>query len=67
MTLRTALAALVVVASTMLSATHAQTPSVLAQQPTLSATEIVFVFAGDLWSVPRAGGELALSEDCADA
>ena len=30
---------------------------VLAQQPTLSATQIVFVFAGDLWSVPRQGGE----------
>lgn len=29
----------------------------LAQQPALSATQIVFVFAGDLWSVPRGGGE----------
>jgi tricorn protease len=29
----------------------------LAQQPALSATEIVFVFAGDLWSVPRSGGD----------
>ena len=29
----------------------------LAQQPTLSATQIVFVFAGDLWSVPREGGD----------
>ena len=29
----------------------------LAQQPALSATQIVFVFAGDLWSVPRAGGD----------
>ncbi len=28
----------------------------LAQQPALSATQIVFVFAGDLWSVPRQGG-----------
>jgi len=36
----------------------AQTPPpVLAQQPTLSATEIAFVFAGDLWSVARTGGE----------
>jgi len=26
------------------------------RQPTLSRTQIVFVFAGDLWSVPRAGG-----------
>jgi tricorn protease len=29
----------------------------LAQQPALSATHIVFVFAGDLWMVPRAGGD----------
>jgi tricorn protease len=29
----------------------------LLQQPTLSRTHIVFVFAGDLWSVPREGGE----------
>jgi tricorn protease len=34
----------------------AQTAPVLAQQPTLSATDVVFVFAGDLWSVPRTGG-----------
>ncbi|PYV09184.1 MAG: protease [Acidobacteria bacterium] len=31
-------------------------PPLLAQQPALSATQIVFVFAGDLWSVPRQGG-----------
>src|SRR2546426_3615325 len=29
----------------------------LMQQPTLSKTNIVFVFGGDLWSVPRMGGE----------
>ena len=29
----------------------------LLQRPTLSRTEIVFAHAGDLWSVPRAGGE----------
>ena len=29
----------------------------LAQQPALSATEIVFAFAGDLWTVPRVGGD----------
>ncbi len=29
----------------------------LLQQPTLSETQIVFVYAGDLWSVPREGGE----------
>ena len=28
----------------------------LLQQPTLSRSHIVFVFAGDLWSVPREGG-----------
>jgi tricorn protease len=36
----------------------AQTTSpILAQQPALSANSIVFVFAGDLWTVPRQGGE----------
>jgi tricorn protease len=34
---------------------HAQSPLLL-QHPTLSATEIAFVYGGDLWSVPRAGG-----------
>jgi tricorn protease len=29
----------------------------LLQKPTLSRTDIVFVFAGDLWIVPRAGGQ----------
>jgi tricorn protease len=29
----------------------------LVQKPTLSATQIVFVYAGDLWSVPRGGGD----------
>src|SRR5690348_14789659 len=29
---------------------------ILAQHPTLSKTRIVFSFAGDLWSVPREGG-----------
>ncbi len=30
---------------------------VLLQKPALSKTHIVFVYAGDLWSVPRAGGD----------
>jgi tricorn protease len=30
---------------------------VLSQKPTLSRTHIVFVYAGDLWSVAREGGE----------
>ena len=29
----------------------------LVQKPTLSKTDIVFVYAGDLWSVPREGGD----------
>ena len=29
----------------------------LLQKPALSRTHIVFVYAGDLWTVPRAGGE----------
>jgi tricorn protease len=35
----------------------AENVPLLAQQPALSATQIVFVFAGDLWSVPRQGGD----------
>ncbi|MBI4873936.1 MAG: PD40 domain-containing protein [Acidobacteria bacterium] len=31
----------------------------LLQRPALSKTHIVFVYAGDLWSVPRAGGDAA--------
>src|SRR5688500_3588199 len=38
------------------SARNDSGPQLLAQQPTLSATQIVFVFAGDLWSVSRQGG-----------
>src|SRR5690348_16292740 len=29
----------------------------LLQKPTLNKTHIVFVYAGDLWSVPRTGGD----------
>ncbi|MBM3792411.1 MAG: hypothetical protein FJW35_18970, partial [Acidobacteria bacterium] len=29
----------------------------LLQDPTLSRTQIAFAYAGDLWVVPRAGGE----------
>ncbi|MBN1224951.1 MAG: PD40 domain-containing protein, partial [Candidatus Aminicenantes bacterium] len=35
---------------------EAETPLLL-QQPTLSETQIVFAFAGDLWTVSREGGE----------
>lgn len=33
-----------------------ENPPLLLHQPTISATQIVLVYAGDLWSVPRAGG-----------
>ena len=36
---------------------QAASPHLLAQKPALSKTQIVFSFAGDLWSVPREGGE----------
>jgi tricorn protease len=35
----------------------APAPKLLFQKPTLSATQIAFVYAGDLWIVPRSGGE----------
>ena len=34
----------------------AENPPMLLRHPTLSATHIVFVHGGDLWSVPREGG-----------
>jgi tricorn protease len=40
------------------SLTYAQTdPPLLLRQPTVSKSEIVFTYAGDLWSVARDGGE----------
>jgi tricorn protease len=38
-------------------AASAAEPPLLLQQPTLSQTQIVFAFAGDLWTVSREGGE----------
>ena len=35
----------------------AQSTPTLFQKPTVSRTQIVFVYAGDLWIVPREGGE----------
>jgi tricorn protease len=32
-------------------------PPLLLQKPTLSHTQIAFVYAGDLWTVPRGGGD----------
>ena len=43
------------VLATAALATAADEPLLL-QKPTLSKTHIVFVYAGDLWSVPREGG-----------
>jgi len=34
----------------------ASNPPLLLQKPTLSKTQIAFVYAGDLWTVPRDGG-----------
>jgi tricorn protease len=39
------------------SAAVAQDRPLLATNPTLSRTHIAFVYAGDLWTVPRAGGD----------
>src|SRR5580704_6178635 len=33
-----------------------ENPPLLLHHPTVSTTQIVFAYAGDLWSVPRAGG-----------
>jgi len=57
---RTALTGLVAIASIVaaahaLQAQGAQQPLLL-RQPAANATDICFAFAGDLWTVPRAGG-----------
>ncbi len=39
------------------SGISAAEPPLLLQQPTLSQTQVVFAFAGDLWTVSRKGGE----------
>src|SRR5271156_5928205 len=33
-----------------------ENPPLLLHHPTINATNIVFVYAGDLWIVPRSGG-----------
>ena len=40
-----------------LSAGGSAAAPLILQKPTVSKTRIVFVYAGDLWSVPRAGGD----------
>ncbi|HEX8283700.1 MAG TPA: PDZ domain-containing protein [Pyrinomonadaceae bacterium] len=56
---RTLLAlSLLVCASASASAQPSQRPLLL-QKPALGRTQIVFSYAGDLWSVPREGGDAA--------
>ena len=54
--MKSALAAALLLLVFLQAPQAAETP-LLAQQPALSATQIVFVVAGDLWSVPREGGD----------
>ncbi len=53
--MRTALFFAVMIAAAAMC--HAANDKILAQHPALSKTQIVFSFAGDLWSVPREGGD----------
>jgi len=53
---KTWISCIILCLSLSLVAADSKTPLLL-QQPTLSETRIVFVFAGDLWSMPRAGGD----------
>ncbi len=47
-----------ILAPTLLAtALSAQTPPLLLQTPAVSKTHIVFAYAGDLWTVPRTGGD----------
>ena len=46
---------LIVLLALPLTALAVDTP-LLMQKPTLNRTHVVFVFAGDLWRVPREGG-----------
>ncbi len=41
----------------VVSAAQAAEPQLLLQKPTLSRAQIAFVYAGDIWTVPRAGGD----------
>ncbi|HLM02153.1 MAG TPA: hypothetical protein VK400_13955, partial [Pyrinomonadaceae bacterium] len=50
--------ALAAVVSSFAQASQPQQPqATLFRQPTISRTEIVFSYGGDLWTVPRAGGD----------
>ncbi len=50
------LSLLLLLALTGIALAQSDTP-MLMRRPTLSKTQIVFVYAGDLWIVPRQGGE----------
>jgi tricorn protease len=50
-------AALALALLAMVSRSRAADSPLLVQQPTINKTEIVFVYGGYLWSVPRGGGE----------
>ena len=57
---RRTLTLLIIFASAQL-ALHAQTPggqTRLLRTPTVSATQIAFAYANNIWTVPRAGGAL---------
>lgn len=48
-----------VIATLLFVSLAAADQPLLPQKPTLNKTHIVFAYAGDLWSVPREGGEAA--------
>ena len=55
--MRSALLLLILLLGTAASATAQTDKPLLLQNPTLSSTQIAFVFAGDLWVVGRDGGD----------
>jgi tricorn protease len=48
---------LLILAVSVVSLNAQSNPPLLLQKPALSRTHIAFVFAGDLWTVPREGGD----------
>ena len=55
--LATALGLVLLHATREVRAAEGQAPPLLLQKPTASRTHVVFSYAGDLWTVERAGGE----------
>ena len=41
----------------LISGVHAQDGTRMLHQPDISANHVVFVYAGDLWTAPAAGGD----------